>query len=98
MPSIEKVRMVNIGTEATMSCIRLARAFTGRDRIIKFDGCYHGHVDGLLVKAGSGALTHGRPTVRACRKHLPISPSHFHSTMPTLFGRHLPRTGARSQQ
>src|SRR5438445_1929214 len=61
IPSIEKVRMVNSGTEATMSCIRLARAFTGRDRIIKFDGCYHGHVDGLLVKAGSGALTHGRP-------------------------------------
>ena len=61
MPSIEKVRMVNSGTEATMSSIRLARAFTGRDRIIKFDGCYHGHVDGLLVKAGSGALTHGRP-------------------------------------
>src|SRR5213595_1124080 len=61
MPSIEKVRMVNSGTEATMSCIRLVRAFTGRDRIIKFDGCYHGHVDGLLVKAGSGALTHGRP-------------------------------------
>jgi len=61
MPSIEKVRMVNSGTEATMSCIRLARAFTGRDKIIKFDGCYHGHVDGLLVKAGSGALTHGQP-------------------------------------
>jgi glutamate-1-semialdehyde 2,1-aminomutase len=61
MPSIEKVRMVNSGTEATMSCIRLVRAFTGRDRVIKFDGCYHGHVDGLLVKAGSGALTHGRP-------------------------------------
>src|SRR5438046_9494831 len=61
MPSIEKVRMVNSGTEATMSCIRLARAFTGRDKIIKFDGCYHGHVDGLLVKSGSGALTHGQP-------------------------------------
>ena len=61
MPSIEKVRMVNSGTEATMACIRLARAFTGRDRIIKFDGCYHGHVDGLLVKTGSGALTHGQP-------------------------------------
>jgi glutamate-1-semialdehyde 2,1-aminomutase len=61
MPSIEKVRMVNSGTEATMSCIRLARAFTGRDMVIKFDGCYHGHVDGLLVKTGSGALTHGRP-------------------------------------
>jgi len=62
MPSIEKVRMVNSGTEATMSCIRLARAFSGRDKIIKFDGCYHGHVDALLVKAGSGALTHGRPS------------------------------------
>src|SRR5712671_3897251 len=61
MPSIEKVRMVNSGTEATMSCLRLARAFTGRDKIIKFDGCYHGHVDALLVKTGSGALTHRRP-------------------------------------
>lgn len=61
VPSIEKVRMVNSGTEATMSCVRLARGFTGRDRIIKFEGCYHGHVDSLLVKAGSGALTHGRP-------------------------------------
>ena len=61
MPSIEKIRMVNSGTEATMSCIRLARGFTGRDKIIKFDGCYHGHADALLVKSGSGALTHGRP-------------------------------------
>jgi glutamate-1-semialdehyde 2,1-aminomutase len=61
MPSIEKVRMVNSGTEAAMSCIRLARAFTRRDKIIKFDGGYHGHADPLLVKAGSGALTHGRP-------------------------------------
>jgi glutamate-1-semialdehyde 2,1-aminomutase len=62
MPSIEKVRMVNSGTEATISCIRLARAFTGRDKIIKFDGCYHGHADALLVRTGSGALTHGRPS------------------------------------
>jgi glutamate-1-semialdehyde 2,1-aminomutase len=61
IPSIEKVRMVNSGTEATMSCIRLARGFTGRDKIVKFDGCYHGHADSLLVKAGSGALTHGEP-------------------------------------
>ena len=61
VPSVEKVRMVNSGTEATMSCIRLARGYTGRDRIIKFSGCYHGHVDSLLVAAGSGALTHGRP-------------------------------------
>jgi glutamate-1-semialdehyde 2,1-aminomutase len=62
MPSIEKVRMVNSGTEATMSCIRLARGFTGRDKIVKFDGCYHGHVDALLVKSGSGGLTHGQPS------------------------------------
>ncbi|HXA09796.1 MAG TPA: glutamate-1-semialdehyde 2,1-aminomutase [Chthoniobacterales bacterium] len=61
VPSIEKVRMVNSGTEATMSCVRLARGFTGRDKIIKFEGCYHGHVDSLLVRAGSGALTHGQP-------------------------------------
>ena len=61
MPSIEKVRMVNSGTEAAMSCIRLTRGFTGRDKIIKFDGCYHGHADSLLVQVGSGALTHGRP-------------------------------------
>ncbi|MFL6530861.1 MAG: glutamate-1-semialdehyde 2,1-aminomutase [Chthoniobacterales bacterium] len=61
VPSIEKVRMVNSGTEATMSCIRLARGFTGREKIIKFEGCYHGHVDSLLVNAGSGALTHGQP-------------------------------------
>ncbi|HEY2341525.1 MAG TPA: glutamate-1-semialdehyde 2,1-aminomutase [Chthoniobacteraceae bacterium] len=61
VPSVEKVRMVNSGTEATMSCIRLARGCTGRDRIVKFEGCYHGHVDSLLVKAGSGALTHGQP-------------------------------------
>jgi glutamate-1-semialdehyde 2,1-aminomutase len=61
VPSIEKVRMVNSGTEATMSCVRLARGFTGRNKIIKFDGCYHGHLDALLVQAGSGALTHGRP-------------------------------------
>jgi len=61
VPSVEKVRMVNSGTEATMSAIRLARGFTGRDLILKFEGCYHGHVDSLLVAAGSGALTHGQP-------------------------------------
>jgi glutamate-1-semialdehyde 2,1-aminomutase len=61
MPSVEKIRMVNSGTEAAMSSIRLARGFTSRDKIIKFDGCYHGHADSLLVQAGSGALTHGRP-------------------------------------
>jgi glutamate-1-semialdehyde 2,1-aminomutase len=62
VPSIEKVRMVSSGTEATMSAIRLARGFTGRDNIIKFEGCYHGHSDSLLVKAGSGALTFGVPS------------------------------------
>jgi glutamate-1-semialdehyde 2,1-aminomutase len=61
VPSVEKVRMVNSGTEATMSCIRLARGYTNRKLIVKFEGCYHGHVDSLLVKAGSGALTHGSP-------------------------------------
>ena len=61
VPSIEQVRLVNSGTEATMSAIRLARGFTGRDRIIKFDGCYHGHGDSLLVKAGSGVATLGLP-------------------------------------
>ena len=61
MPSIELIRMVSSGTEATMSAIRLARGFTGRERIVKFEGCYHGHSDGLLVKAGSGALTFGVP-------------------------------------
>ncbi|MEW5745351.1 MAG: glutamate-1-semialdehyde 2,1-aminomutase [Nitrospirota bacterium] len=60
-PSIEKIRMVNSGTEATMSAIRAARGFTRRDKIIKFEGCYHGHADGLLVKAGSGAATFGLP-------------------------------------
>jgi glutamate-1-semialdehyde 2,1-aminomutase len=62
MPAIEMVRMVNSGTEATMSAIRLARAFTRREKIVKFEGCYHGHADSLLVKAGSGALTLGAPS------------------------------------
>ena len=62
VPSIEQVRMVSSGTEATMSAIRLARGYTNRDKILKFEGCYHGHADCLLVKAGSGALTLGQPS------------------------------------
>jgi glutamate-1-semialdehyde 2,1-aminomutase len=62
VPSIEKVRMVSSGTEATMSALRVARGFTGRNIVVKFAGCYHGHVDSLLVQAGSGALTHGHPS------------------------------------
>src|SRR2546425_1202357 len=61
VPSMERVRLVNSGTEAVMSAIRLARAYTGRDAILKFEGCYHGHADSLLVKAGSGAMTLGIP-------------------------------------
>jgi glutamate-1-semialdehyde 2,1-aminomutase len=70
VPSMEKVRFVSSGTEATMSAIRLARGFTGREKIIKFEGCYHGHADSLLVKAGSGALTLGVPTSPGVPAHL----------------------------
>jgi glutamate-1-semialdehyde 2,1-aminomutase len=62
VPSMDMVRMVSSGTEATMSAIRLARGYTGRDKLVKFEGCYHGHADSLLVKAGSGALTLGVPS------------------------------------
>ena len=70
VPSIQKIRMVNSGTEATMSAIRLARGFTGRNKIIKFDGCYHGHVDSLLIKAGSGVSTFGLPDSPGIPKQL----------------------------
>jgi glutamate-1-semialdehyde 2,1-aminomutase len=70
MPSLEMVRMVNSGTEATMSAIRLARGFTGRNKIVKFEGCYHGHVDALLVSAGSGALTLGEPSSPGIPRHV----------------------------
>jgi glutamate-1-semialdehyde 2,1-aminomutase len=79
VPSIEKVRLVNSGTEATMSAIRLARAFTGRDKIVKFDGCYHGHVDSLLVKAGSGVATLGLPD------SLGVQQQDIHSTISVPF-------------
>ena len=91
VPSIEKVRMVNSGTEATMSCIRLARGFTRRDKIIKFEGCYHGHVDSLLVKAGSGALTHGEPDSAGIPKafaDLTITlPFNDHEVLKAVFAR-----------
>ena len=78
VPSIELVRMVSSGTEATMSAIRLARGFTGRDKIVKFEGCYHGHSDSLLVKAGSGLLTLGVPTSPG----VPRSPASSSSRSP----------------
>ena len=98
VPSVEKVRMVNSGTEATMSCIRLARGFTGRDKIIKFEGCYHGHVDSLLVKAGSGALTHGQPDSAG----VPAALANLTITVPfndlKAVQEALPRTGAKSRR
>lgn len=92
IPSIEMVRMVNSGTEATMSAIRLARGFTGRDKIVKFDGCYHGHSDGLLVSAGSGLATLGIPAGPGvpvdCAKHtlsLPFNdPGALESTFESI--------------
>ena len=78
VPSVEKVRMTNSGTEAVMSAIRLARGVTGRERIVKFEGCYHGHVDSLLVKAGSGALTLGQPDSAG----IPLSLAALTSTVP----------------
>lgn len=79
VPSVEKVRMVNSGTEATMSAIRLARGYTGRRKIIKFIGCYHGHVDSLLVAAGSGALTFGEPGQR--RRTQGNDPAHHYGAL-----------------
>ena len=92
MPSIEKVRMVNSGTEATMSAIRLARGYTQRDKIVKFEGCYHGHVDSLLVKAGSGALTLGQPDSlgipQACAEQTFVLPYNDSDSAKQLFARH----------
>ena len=68
VPSIEIVRMVSSGTEATMSALRLARGYTGRNKILKFEGCYHGHGDSLLIKAGSGVATLGLPDSPECLK------------------------------
>ena len=92
VPSIERVRMVSSGTEATMSAIRLARGFTRRDKLVKFEGCYHGHSDSLLIKAGSGALTLGVPTfTRAFR---PAGRAHDHAAVQRQ--RHRSRQHLRS--
>src|SRR5688572_21359620 len=89
VPSVQKIRMCNSGTEATMSAIRLARGFTRRDKIIKFDGCYHGHVDSLLVKAGSGALTFGYPdsagVPAAFTQHTVVAPFNDRETVEAAF-------------
>ncbi|MDT8429537.1 MAG: glutamate-1-semialdehyde 2,1-aminomutase [Pseudomonadales bacterium] len=89
MPAIEKVRLVTSGTEATMSAIRLARGYTRRDKVLKFEGCYHGHVDGLLVKAGSGALTLGEPdslgVPKAYTDQTYVLPYNDSSALDTLF-------------
>lgn len=91
VPSVEKVRMCNSGTEATMSAIRLARGFTKRDRIVKFNGCYHGHSDSLLVAAGSGALTHGEPDSAGVpadfAKHTIVLPYNDAAALETLFAK-----------
>ena len=92
VPSVQKVRMCNSGTEACMSAIRLARGFTGRDNIIKFDGCYHGHGDSLLVKAGSGALTLGNPDSAGVpadfAKHTIVLPFNDPEALKAAFSRH----------
>jgi glutamate-1-semialdehyde 2,1-aminomutase len=89
VPSIQKVRLTNSGTEACMSAIRLARGFTQRDQIIKFDGCYHGHVDSLLVKAGSGALTFGNPdsagVPAAFTQHTVVAPFNDFDAVKNIF-------------
>ncbi len=90
LPSMDMVRMVSSGTEATMSAIRLARGFTGRDKLVKFEGCYHGHADSLLVKAGSGMLTLGVPTSPGVpadlAKHTLTLPYNDHDALARLFG------------
>lgn len=98
VPSVEKVRMCNSGTEATMSAIRLARGFTRRDWIVKFDGCYHGHSDSLLVAAGSGALTHGEPdsagVPAAFAAHTLVLPYNDFEALDDCFAKHGDRIAA----
>src|SRR5437879_8968435 len=97
VPSMERVRLVSSGTEAVMSAIRLARAYTGRDAILKFEGCYHGHADSLLVKAGSGAMTLGIPTAPASRLTWPGTRSRLRTTTSLRSSACWRRTGATSR-
>lgn len=98
VPSLEVSRMVSSGTEAVMSAVRVARGFTGRDDIIKFDGCYHGHSDGLLVRAGSGALTQGEPDSAGVpadfARHTLVAPYNDAAAVETLFASHPGRIAA----
>ena len=97
LPSMELVRLVSSGTEATMSALRLARGYTGRNRVIKFEGCYHGHADSLLVKAGSGALTFGQPSsCRRARRRSRATPWCWTTTMPARWSAASPRTARTS--
>src|SRR5690606_16768737 len=98
VPSIEKIRLVNSGTEAVMSAIRLARAYTKRDSILKFEGCYHGHADHLLVKAGSGVATLGIPdspgVPESFARHTLTSPYNDIKTTEKLIHKHAQNLGA----
>src|SRR5204862_4741350 len=98
MPSVERVRFVSSGTEATMSAVRVARAATGRDAILKFEGCYHGHADAFLVKAGSGALTLGTPTspgvTRATSADTLVAPYHDIDSVRAVFDANRDRIAA----
>ena len=100
MPSIERVRFVSSGTEAAMSAVRVARAATGRDRILKFEGCYHGHADAFLVKAGSGALTLGAPTspgvTRAASADTLVAPTTISSSVTRVVRRAIAARSPRS--
>ena len=98
VPSIEMVRLVNSGTEATMSAIRVARGFTGRDLIVKFEGCYHGHVDSLLVKAGSGLATLGIADTQGVPKAFCDTTIALPFNSPKRWSRRSARTGAKSRR
>lgn len=98
VPSVEMVRMVNSGTEATMSAIRLARGYTGREKLVKFSGCYHGHADSLLVSAGSGVATLGIPGSPGVPENVARIPSRCLSTTSSRQGRLLTSLGTKSRR